>query len=108
MLILKRLLALVAAIALVVFLLLYPAPWRPERILHGIVVSSDFGRAGRWTAGSRALIVVKLADGTRVECATDAMVLPRNGDVIRLRQRVGLFGQTLELRPILAGVPPTE
>lgn len=96
----RRMLLVLGGVALLVGLLLMPAPWEPVRRLHGTVVSSDFGRAGRWVEGSRALITVRLADGTIVTCAADTMVLPSAGDAIELRQKVGLFGQTLDLTPI--------
>ena len=98
--ILLRSLLLPGAVALLVALLLVPAPWRPERILHGTVVSAAFGKPARWVSGSRALLRVRLADGSVVDSSGDLAILPRAGDVVRLRQRVGVFGQTLDLRPV--------
>ena len=100
MLIFRRVLVVVGGIALLVALLISPAPWEPERTLQGTVVSSDFGQAGRWTQGSKGLLTVRLADGTLVTCTTDALVLPSLGDAIALRQRVGVFGQTLDITAI--------
>ena len=100
MLIIRRALLLVGGIALFVALLISPAPWEPARTLKGTVVSSDFGRAGRWTKGSTGLLTVRLADGTIVTSTIDALELPSPGDSIALRQLVGVFGQTLDLTPI--------
>jgi hypothetical protein len=105
----RMLLVPTAAIALIVALLLAPAPWRPPRILHGVVESAEFGRAGRWTAGSRAILRVRLVDGSRVECTADLTALPHTGEVILLRRRVGLFGQTLDITLAPPGtVAPTD
>ena len=105
----RTLLVPAAAVALFAALLLVPAPWRPPRVLHGVVESAEFGRAGRWTTGSRAMLRVRLADGTLVECSADLMALPRTGDVILLRRRVGLFGQTLDITPAPPGTEaPTD
>ena len=106
MVILRRALGVVGAVALLVALLLVPAPWEPARTLRGTVVSSDFGRAGRWVEGSRALITVRLADGSVVDITADMRVLPSPGDAILLRQTVGVFGQTLKLKPLRTESPP--
>jgi hypothetical protein len=103
-LIVGRIVWALCALAVFVAVWLVPAPWRPDRTIHGIVVSAEFGRAGRWTGGGgSAQLKVKLADGTMVDCSADLAVLPRAGDVILLRQRLGLFGQTLLVTPIPDG-----
>ena len=103
-LVIGRILWALCALAGFVAVWLVPAPWRPERTIHGIVVSADFGPSGRWSGGgSRAQLTVKLADGTMVDCSADLAALPRAGEPILLRQRVGLFGQTLVLTPVVDG-----